>query len=390
MKYNKLGLFLLVAALGTNLLGCENQFFHSGQSTNKETAKVKEIIANKENLQRIDKQKKLERLRKNEALLQKKIEDYLVSNNNSGSVFVEQNNQILFNEGVGYANVEKKILNEPATTYPIASITKIFVATSIMKLQEQQKLTIQDPISKYIPNFPNGDKIKLYNFLTHTSGIQRPHWHKGDTTPISLVREIEKMPLKFQPGEKWDYLDANYMVLGYVIEKITGGSLHDFIKKNIIDKVPLNETGFITSEHPVPYTSVGYLTKNNKIEPTKYLNTYALFGCGDIYATASDLSQFDQALMNGKLVSKESLNQMLTPSTKSTYGLGLYNRGNFVFSVGVLGGWYTMHAYYNDKTSIVILLNDRSKGTHNIENITADIYHMVKDTMNPVEPSPNS
>lgn len=383
MKYKKFGFFFLVAALAINLVGCGNQFFQSGKSSNKETTKIKEIKASKENLRILENQKKLEISRKNQELLQKKISDYLVANNNSGSVFVEHNNQLLFNEGVGYADVEKKVLNEPSTTYPIGSITKIFVATSIMKLQEEKKLTIQDPISKYIPNFPNGDKIKLYNFLTHTSGIQRPLWHKGDTTPLSLVHEIEKLPLKFQPGEKWDYLDANYMVLGYVIEKVTGAPLHDFIQKNIIDKVPLKETGFITHEHPVPYTSVGYLTKNNKIQSTKYLNTYALFGCGDIYATASDLSQFDQALMNGKLVSKESLNQMLTSSTKSTYGLGLYNRGNFVFSVGVLGGWYTMHAYYNDNTSIVILLNNRSKGTHNIENTTADIYQMVKNTLNP-------
>jgi hypothetical protein len=81
---------------------------------------------------------------------------------------------------------------------------------------------------------------------------------------------------------------------------------------------------------------------------------------------------------------------MLTPSAKSSYGLGLYNNGNAVYSIGVLGGWITMHSYYNDKTSIVVFLNAREKAITHIDTISSDIYQMVKDTFNPVGPSPKS
>lgn len=375
MKYKKLGPIILVVVLSFYLGGCENPF---NSSANKKT----QIKASKENnIQNVNKLNKVEISQKNEELLQSKINDYLVGNGLSGSVFMARDNKVLFNGSVGYANVEKKLLNQPSTTYPIGSITKIFVATSIMKLQEEHKLNIQDPVSKYISNFPNGNKIKLYNLLTHTSGLQRPHWKNGDSTPLSLIQDIEKVPLKFQPGEKWDYEDINYMVLGYILEKVSKTSLHQFIKENIIDKAQLKETGFITHEHPVPYTSVGYLSKNNTVQRTEYLNTDLLYACGDIYSTASDLAKFDKALMSGKLVSKNSLIQMLTSSPRSSYGLGLYIKGDEALSNGVLGGWLTTHSYFKDNTQIVVLLNNNNNSIH-IDKISLAIYQIVKESQN--------
>jgi CubicO group peptidase (beta-lactamase class C family) len=315
---------------------------------------------------------------KKEPKFRQEVKDYLQKNKLSGAVAIVKDNHILFNEGVGYADIDKKVLNQPSTTFPIGSITKTFVATSIMKLQEQGQLNIQDPISKYIPTFPDGNNIKLYQFLTHTSGIQRLRWHPGDTTPLKLVQEIEKAGLKYPPGNRWDYLDTNYIVLGYVLEKVTGMDLNHFIQTKIFDKVPMKDSGFITPEHPVPYTSVGYLLNGDNYTQTKYLNTYALFGCGSIYSTALDLAQYDQTLMNGRLTSQASLKQILTPSGKSTYGLGLYNDTTIVYSVGIIGGWYTMHAYYPaNKTSIAVLLNERGN-TINVKSVMSDIHQITE------------
>ncbi|MCQ6278280.1 serine hydrolase domain-containing protein [Bacillus sp. EB600] len=338
---------------------------------------IKMSVAKENNTKQIETVKIQNSLQAKEEKIRQSIRDYLQQSNLSGVVAVVKGSHPIFNEGVGYADLDKKIMNQPSTTFPIGSVTKTFVSTSIMMLQEQGKLNIQDPVSKYIPDFPNGANLRLYHFLTHTSGIQALHWQKGDTTPQKLIQEIEKRPLKFQPGTKWDYLDANYIVLGFIVEKVTGMNLHDFIQTNILDKVPMKETGFITKEHPVPYTSVSYTLKDNKIEPTKYLSVYPLFACGDIYTTAYDLSQYDQALMNGRLISKDSLKQVLTPSPHSSYGLGLYSNKSMVYSIGVLGGWYSMHAYYPDKTSIVILLNARSKTTE-IDLYTEEIYKILK------------
>jgi CubicO group peptidase (beta-lactamase class C family) len=383
MKLKNVGLLLLIVIVAVNLSACENPLYRSKrvekpvQATKNEN-KIKVSTDQVE----MEKEIKMEMERRNEEDLKKKIREYLLAKNLSGSVLVVKNKHVLFQEGVGYANEEKKLLNQPSTTYPIGSITKMFVATSIMMLQDQHKLDIQDPISKYIPNFPNGNQIKIYNFLTHTSGIPAYHWHNGDTTPLKLVQTIQKSPVKFQPGAKWDYLDANYIVLGYLVEKVSGTPLHEFIQKNIIDKVHLNDTGFITHDHPVPYTSESHLKKENNVETFQSISPYPLFSCGDIYSTPYNLYLFDQALMDGELVSKESLAQMMTPSTVSKYGLGMYNNGTAVYSIGVLGGWYSMHSYYyNDKTSVVLLLNEKRQGMV-IDYYVNDIYQIVKESPN--------
>jgi CubicO group peptidase (beta-lactamase class C family) len=383
MKLKKISLLLLIVIVAVNLSACENPLYSSKRVEKpvNETKNDNKIKVSTDQVE-MEKEIKMEMERRNEEALQKKIHEYLLAKNLSGSVSVVKNKHVLVEEGVGYANEEKKLLNQPSTTYPIGSITKVFVATSIMMLQDQHKLDIQDPISKYIPNFPNGNKIKIYNFLTHTSGIQAYHWQNGDTTPLKLVQTIEKSPVKFQPGAKWDYLDANYIVLGYLVEKVTGSSLHEFIQKNIIEKAHLNDTGFITKDQHVPYTSVSYLKKDNNVEIHQRLNAYPLFSCGDIYSTPYNLSLFDQSLMDGELVSKESLTKMMTPSPVSKYGLGLYNNGTEVYSLGVLGGWYTMHSYYyQDNTSVVLFLNQRIKGME-IDNYITDIYQMVKESPN--------
>ncbi|WP_284036501.1 serine hydrolase [Neobacillus sp. 114] len=394
MTLKKLGSLLLVLTLATaGMSGCFGLIQTDKGSNNNAAKEVKaqEINIEKE-LQRKKKveQTKLEMNKQKVDALKQKIHNYITANNISGTVTVSQNNQFIFNEGNGYANVEKKLPNDPSTTYPIGSITKIFVSTSIMMLQEQHKLSIQDPISKYIPNFPEGNQLLLYHFLTHTSGIQKLHWNRGLNTPQKLVQEIEKAPLKFAPGTKWDYLDANYMVLGYVIEQVSGMPLQDFIQKNIISKVPMKDTGFITTKQPLPYNSVSYLTKDdNKVDITQWLSATSLFACGDIYSTAYDLSQFDYALMGGRLVSQDSLKQVLTPSPHSKYGLGLYYDGDSAYSIGVLGGWYVMHTYYNDKTSIVVCLNARNNST-DLANITNDIYNILKSSVDDGEmPDPS-
>ncbi len=318
-----------------------------------------------------------------ETIVQQKIREYLQKNDLSGSVAVVEGNHTIFNEGVGYADIGNKTLNQSSTTYPIASITKTFVSTSIMMLQEQGKLTIKDPVSKFIPDFPNGSRIKLYHLLTHTSGIQDLDWKRKKYLRIlplkGLIMEIEQNPLKFKPGTQWDYKDENYMILGYIIEKVSDMDLHDFIQKNIFDPVHMEDSGFMTRFHPAPYTSIGYIKNNKQMETTKYVSVFTLFGNGDIYSTAYDIAKYDQALMNGRLISKESLKDVLTPSPKSSYGLGLYNRGNVVFSIGGLGGWNSIHGYYKDKTSIVVLLNERTNKTKNVEVIMSDIYQILKN-----------
>lgn len=353
--------FLIISILIISQTGCDrliNPFLKPAKAS---------TIPSGELLHKTKKNKKIE----------KKIQNYLQSNHLSGSVLVAKNKEILFNGGIGLSNRQKGKKNTSSTTYPIASITKAFVATSILLLQEKGKLKITDSVSKYIPNFPNGRKMKLYHLLTHSSGIQSPILQPGEKKPQDLINEIEKRKVSFQPGQKWDYNDANYMVLGYIIEKVSKSSLHQYIQKNIFNKVQMKSSGFMTIKHPDPYTSLGYIQSRKGLKSSKPFTMPLLFGCGDIYTTPYDLGLFDQALLTGKLVNKKSLKEMLKPGPHSIYGLGLYHHGNIVFSRGVLGGWESFHAMYKDQTSVVIMLNTRSKYT-DIQKYSNDLHKIVE------------
>lgn len=312
-----------------------------------------------------------------------KIKNYLLSRKINGSIAVVNNNKVIFNEGVGYANFQKKLLNTPATTHPIGSITKSLVATSIMQLQEKGKLNIQDPVAKYLPDFPNGKNIKLIHLLTHTSGIHARVPSGKAKTPKELVQGIEKKTIKFAAGTKWNYRDENYVVLGYILQQVTGTSLHKYIAKNIFEKAGMKHSGFISRKNPNLVKSVGYIrTKSDTLSITKITNPN-LFGYGDVYSTARDLCLYDKALMNGKLVSKKSLKEILTPGSSSRYGLGLYNYGYAAYSRGVIGGWEAIHVYYKDNTSIAILLNVRDKSV-DIHQLSRDIFRILEEnTPNP-------
>ncbi|MFK9090080.1 serine hydrolase domain-containing protein [Bacillus salipaludis] len=308
--------------------------------------------------------------------IQQAIRDYLISHHVNGSIAVVKKNDILFQEGVGFANRKRQIANKPTTTHPIASITKLMVATGIMQLQDQGKLTIQDAVSSYIPDFPNGKNIKLIHLLNHTSGIQAPRWSSGNTKPADMVKKINSTSIRFPAGTQWDYNDINYVVLGLIVEKVSCEPLHDYIQKNIFNKALMGHSGFITDEQTV--FSTGYLKLGTQLIPAKPLNTNMLFGYGDIYSTVLDLCLFDEALMSGKLVSKQSLKEMLTPGPKSNYGLGLYVTDSKVYSRGVIGGWESLHVYFKNKTSIAILLNVRDKRI-DIHQVAKDIYKMMNE-----------
>ncbi|MDQ0198935.1 serine hydrolase domain-containing protein [Neobacillus ginsengisoli] len=308
--------------------------------------------------------------------IRQKIREYLISNHVNGSIAAVKNNKRFFSEGVGYSDIFNRTLNSQYTTFPIASITKTIVAVCILQLQESGKLTIQDPVSKYVSNLPKN--IKIVHLLNHTSGIQPPIWHIGDKEPRDIIKKAAKRAGKFPAGTKWDYNDINYLVLGYIVEKVTGTTLHEYIEKNIFNKSSMVNAGFITPENIVPFTSKGYIKLAERLINSSKLNPYLLFGCGDIYATALDLCLFDEALMNGKLLKNQSLKEMVTPGPKSSYGLGVYHSGDRVYSRGVVGGWESLHVYFKDKTSIVVLLNVRDK-ERDIKKVAADIYGIINE-----------
>jgi len=158
------------------------------------------------------------------------VQSYVSDTQFMGSVLVARGGTIVLDKGYGFANLEWNIPNTPTTKFRLGSITKQFTAASILLLEERGKLKTDDPVKKYIPDAPAAwDKVTIYNLLTHTSGIANftsfPDYASTETaptTPEKLVARFRDKPLEFQPGEKWNYSNSGYVLLGYLIEKISG------------------------------------------------------------------------------------------------------------------------------------------------------------------------
>lgn len=269
-----------------------------------------------------------------------------------GSVLVANGDKILLNNGYGMADHEKKIDNKPQTKFGIGSITSQFTATAIMMLQEKKLLNIQDTINKYIPDYPNGDKIKIYNLLTHTSGI--PEYFslvdsievgKHTYTPEKLIDLFKDKPLGFDVGTKYEFSNSNYALLGYIIEKVSGLSYEEYIKNNIFKALDMNDSGFYNDinkdnkaiGYSVPETNTTAQAQATATattaEPTIALNksieaeptlTYAASG---IYSTVEDMYKWSKSFSTEKLISKESIKEMFTAHSEN-YGFGWFIDSN--------------------------------------------------------------
>lgn len=305
------------------------------------------------------------------------LDEYLKSKNFSGTAVVVKNGKILLNKGYGLANQEKNVANNSETTHYIGSITKAFVATSIMQLKEQNKLNIQDTVAKYIPDFPRGGEIKLVHLLTHTSGI--PEYSEGseNITQEELIQRIGKQKLAFPPGSQWKYSDSNYSVLAYIIEKVSEQSLQDYIQKNIFEVVGMKHSGFGDQFQQGKYPSTGYKIVDNKMTTPTLPSMSQLFGCGDIYMTAYDLYLFDQALFTGKLISSDSYHQMFT-AVKKDYGFGWYVNPGSYSNHGVMPGWNCLNSFSKNGSTYVVLLSNIQNNIKSFGSVNNDIYVMLQ------------
>src|SRR5579875_2119164 len=196
----KLILFLLVIAVAIPII---SKFFHHSEAVKPKAPDTAHTSAVNKQTSKKPEVPKVEDINNAPS-----IDQYLKSLNFNGSVLVVKNGTVLLNKGYGYADMETKRANNSATVFYIGSITKVFISTAIMQLQEKGLLNIHDPLSKYIPDFPNANKITLYHLLTHTSGIPE---HDETTEPIShndLIKKIAKGHLRFRPGTGWLYSDS--------------------------------------------------------------------------------------------------------------------------------------------------------------------------------------
>jgi CubicO group peptidase (beta-lactamase class C family) len=301
--------------------------------------------------------------------MQQVIQSYVANKSFMGSVLVARDGKLLINQGYGDADLEWNVPNTPDTKFRLGSLTKQFTAASILLLEERGKLKIEDPVSKYLPDAPAAwEKITIYNLLTHTSGIPNftnfPDYRtteSKDTTPAELVARFRAKPLEFEPGTKYNYSNSGYVLLGYLIEKISGQSYGDFVQQNIFMPLGMAGSGIDNNATILPRRAQGYSPSPNGIQHTGYLSMTIPFSAGAIYSTTGDLLKWEEGLFGGKVISAASLKKMTTPF-KDNYAFGLIvndsNGHKIIGHAGGIEGFNTsLHYYPDDKLTVVVLAN---------------------------------
>ncbi len=301
-----------------------------------------------------------------------------VKNNTPGAaVLVAQNGNIIMKKGYGYANMEEKEEFTAQTKHRIGSVSKQFIASAILRMQEKGLLSVEDKLSKFIPEFPRGDEVTIHHLLTHTSGIHsftnRPDFIDNVTHKTSgeeVLKLIMSDEYDFDPGEEYMYNNSGYFILGYLIEKISGQTLGQYLKEQFFTPLGMNNTGVYVNENKPEKAAIGYTVENGEYTKAVDWNMSWAGGAGALYSTVEDLYTWNEAVFNGKVLNAESLKMAFTPvrlnngeiPPNGPYGYGWSlnpHRGleNISHGGGLHGFLTFLMRYPDDNLTIVTFVN---------------------------------
>lgn len=256
------------------------------------------------------------------------------------SIAVVQNGRLIYAKAFGKADLAANRPADTNTVYPIGSITKQFVAAAILLLQEEGKLSIEDNVDKYLPNFSHGKEVRIRHLLAQTSGYEDYAWvdyylqQWGKPDPIMRILEsIALSPLPFRPGTAWEYSNTNYSIAGVIAEKVAGVPLHRFLAQRMFEPLGMTTAGLCRAG--TPHRATGYFRPalgNPRPSPGETFGAEGSaswgFGAYDLCMSPSDLARWNVGLMQGRVLSAESYRRLTTeehlPNGEGTkYGLGV-------------------------------------------------------------------
>ncbi|MBN2017411.1 MAG: serine hydrolase [Candidatus Cloacimonetes bacterium] len=305
----------------------------------------------------------------------------------NGAVLIAQEDEILYKNALGYSNFTSKEELNLNSVFCIGSISKQFTSMAVMILKEQGKLTYENKLSDFFPDYPNSDQISIRHLLNHTSGI--PEWmdfsnFRVKSRPGDFIDDITNQDvfdflvqldsLDFNPGERYSYSNSGYMLLSMIIEKVSGKPFNEFVKQYIFAPLDMQNTMAWNKTKPnIPYKTTGYNDYGDK-DDFNILTT----GAGSIYSTIDDLYKYDQALYTNNLVSRATLKEAWTPGLLNDgtsiltsdsiwgYGFGWLLRNtdkyNIVWHDGGFNGFSAIFYRELNNHNVIILLSN--KGTN--------------------------
>lgn len=330
------------------------------------------------------------------------IAEYAKKHNFNGSILVQKKGQVIYSKSFGLANFQFKVPNTPQTKYKIASITKAFTSVLILQLYEQGKIDLNKTIRTYLPDYAGeaGDKVTIHQLLNHTSGLANFDTVKSPEdainnglptyqTPFTTDQLLTKFcsgPLVNIPGKVFDYNNGDYIILGKIIERVSGKTYEQVLKEKILDPLKLANTGMLHQSTILEGLADTYLFRDDLKAlandfPVYMENWYA---SGAMYSTTRDILAFSNALFGAKLLKKETVDLMIKPGLDD-YGYGVWayetkirdKKYRVVKRPGRIMGAQSQLYHFLDKEITVIILSNT--GTTDLDEFVAEIGKKVVD-----------
>ncbi len=295
------------------------------------------------------------------------------------SVIVIKNDNVVYKRACGLADLEAKIPNTTRTNFRLASISKQFTAMAILILVERGKIRLDNRLSDFLPRFPAyGREITVRQLLNHTAGLPdyAEHIPAGQTeqlTDLAVLRILEQLKNgDFPPGSQFAYSNSNYVLLGLIVEQVSGQPFPRFLAENIFEPCGMTNTiAYVAGKSTVKNRAFGYTPNENKFQRTDQSLTSATLGDGGIYSSVEDMARWDQSLYTTKLVSADALNQMFSANEHGIDRSSGYGFGWFIDDIGgtrkvwhgggAVGFRNQIVRFPDEKFSVVVLMN-RSDG----------------------------
>ena len=274
----------------------------------------------------------------------------------SGSVLIARGDSVLVRKGYGQANSEFGIPARPDTRYMVASLTKTFTATAVLRLRDQGKLRLSDTLARYLPDFPHGPRITLTHLLAHASGVANPDYQALFGHVMSLdeiVAEIGRKPLAFPPGTDSRYSNAGYNLLAAVIERVSGQSYGTALRSLVLDPAGMTATGDASDDAAVSNLATPYVAGPGPSRARVAAGSYSLdIGGGSVYSTVDDLFRWGRAIQTNRLFALGSIPYVYGWGERRLAG------GRWLEQTGLLDGWVSNLYVGRDSAIIVVVLGN--------------------------------
>lgn len=329
------------------------------------------------------------------------IDSYVKTHNFNGTILIQSNSKIIFQKSYGLANFAFKIRNTPETKYKVASITKAFTSVLILQLYETGKLDLEKTINTYLPDYTGngGNRVTISNLLSMTSGLHNmdegtslesvlkngmPQYQRPHTSDQMLVKYCSD-PIVNEPGKEFDYNNADYIILGKIIERLSGKSFENNLQEKILQPLKMHNSGMLSQCNIIDNLADTYFFREDLNAIVNDLPVYIenWYAAGAMYSTAADILTFSNALFGQKLLKQETLNRMFT-SGLGEYGYGVwvykdYDINNKMYTIikrpgSIMGAQAMLFHILEGESTIIILSNT---GTTSLDDFAAEIAKQI-------------